>query len=99
MQVIAHKRMTFHRADVKPHPRTGENMHLIHESHTVVPSVVPQEVPNWIKDDGLFELAVEDGSLIPVAVLAKPEKQDKKAAKQQQQQTGLPAMGWGAKAN
>lgn len=95
MQVIANKRLQFHRSEVIEHPKSKENYHIIHESFTVTPSPAPQVVPDWIKQDGLFVLAVKDKSIIPVAVLVEDEEtkpESKSDAKDKGKDTGL--SGW-----
>ena len=67
MQVIAKRKMQFIRAAVAENPITKEKVQNVLETFTLqfLPTEI-QSAPDWIKEDGLFELAVADGDLIVV---------------------------------
>lgn len=61
MQIICSKRFLF------THPKTQQ--HLI-----VAPSPLPQEVPDWITKERLFDLASGEGSIQVVTFVKTPAK-------------------------
>ena len=89
MQIICNKALQFLKTEIKPNQVTGENVAVHTDTFTVTPSTTPQVVPDWIKEDSLFELSVNSGTIIEVAVLSQPKKTVEEPAE----------LGWGASAN
>ena len=90
MQIICKKRLLFQDHEILINQTTNEKVALLKRSHLVTPSVNPQEVPDWIKDDDLFGMNVDDGAITVVRVLS--TSKPKTTAK-----ASIPDAGWGAK--
>jgi hypothetical protein len=74
MKIIAHKKFQFVRDEILTNTH-GELTQKILEQFTVSPNSTAQVVPDWIRDNDLYKLAVQDGaieSLEPVHA-AEPE--------------------------
>ena len=77
MQIIAKKRMDFVEHEITISPVSNEKVAKVIRKHSVSPGMKPVEVPDWIVNDDLFELAVSDRSVIVIG--STPEKQLKPA--------------------
>jgi hypothetical protein len=66
MQIVAKKRYQFNDYLYSIHPRNGEVIATLQHSFHVTPSLRPQLVPDWIRDDDLFDMGVADGSIVTV---------------------------------
>ncbi len=73
MQIITTKCFLFKDATIQDIVCTDANgvesitkTEVIHQSIRVNPSSFPQTVPDYVKDDPLFELAVNDGAIVVV---------------------------------
>jgi hypothetical protein len=66
MQIIVKKAFNFQDFEITVNPRNGEKVAKLLNSFKAFPSMRPQTVPDWIIDDGLFDMAVADGSLVVI---------------------------------
>ena len=69
MQIIVKKAFNFQQFEYSTNPRNGETVAKLLQSLKVFPSMRPQSVPDWIVNDGLFDLVVADGSLVTVGLI------------------------------
>lgn len=76
MQIISSRRLLFEKTryadeviDDKP---TSRKVHSVLESIIVSADTRPQIVPEWIKDEELYQICVDDRVLIEVTVSNKP---------------------------
>jgi len=69
MQIVVKKAFNFQQFDYSINPRNGETIAKLLQSFKVFPSMQPQTVPDWIVNDGLFDLAIADGSLVTVGLI------------------------------
>jgi hypothetical protein len=67
MKIIAKRAFQFIDGEIVPDIKTNELKRVIKAEFKVKPSVRPQDAPDWIKNDALFDLAVADGNLKVVA--------------------------------
>jgi hypothetical protein len=86
MQIICTKAFQFIQHDIVENPTTKEKVAVIKQTHKITPSSHPQIVPDWIRDDDLFDMGVADGSIIEVKVISEVPAKKTKEVKQ---------MGWG----
>jgi hypothetical protein len=68
MQVICTKRVHFNDYEYKKDPKTGDLVSNLKRELVVVPNRSPQEVPEWIKTDPLYDILEEDGTIMEVVV-------------------------------
>ena len=94
MQIICSKRLHFQDHEIIDNLITGEKMAILKQQFVVSPSVRPQEVPDWIKSDDLFNFSVEDGTITVVQVLSTSKTKGKLLA---EPKSASPTSGWGAK--
>jgi len=66
MQIVAKKRLLFKRSIIEEHPILHERLEKVFETFKVGPSMRVQQAPDWIIQDGLFALAVSDGSIVVI---------------------------------
>jgi len=78
MQILCKKAFVFCDTDIATDPKSGERVAVVRRKFQVSPKVTPQLVPDWIRNDGLFELAVQDGSITEVVVVSKMIDRDEK---------------------
>jgi hypothetical protein len=103
MQIICCKRLHFQDHEIVKNTKTDENVAVLKQQTTVAPSIHPQEVPDWIRNDDLFRLSVEDGAITVVQVLSVPKLKGKsgtvaKPSGEVVKKADEPAAsGWGAK--
>jgi hypothetical protein len=90
MQIICTKAFQFLQTEIKENPSTKESIAVIKQTFKITPSSRPQVVPDWIKEDELFDLGVKDGSITEVMIVSKNEAKPKKE---------VPQTGWGATAS
>jgi hypothetical protein len=69
MQIIVKKAFNFQDFEITVNPRNGEKVAKLLNSFKAFPSMRPQTVPDWIVNDGLFDMAVADGSLVVIGEL------------------------------
>lgn len=78
MQIISSKKLLFqdseYHDEIVDDKATGRKVHNVKASVTVEADPRPQIVPDWVKNDELFKLCVEDGSIIEVVGSSKPAK-------------------------
>jgi hypothetical protein len=88
MQIICKKAFLFQDTEIVKNPTSGENVAIVKRKIMVQPKVTPQTVPDWIRNDGLFELAIQDDSITEVVVVSKVINSQEKA--QPAEDTGTP---------
>jgi hypothetical protein len=70
MLIVAKKKFQFRKTTIVDNPNANpdrpEKMAQDETTFLVEPSFSPQPAPDWIKEDGLFELAIRDKSLVVV---------------------------------
>jgi hypothetical protein len=71
MQIICKKAFVFCDTEIAVNPQSNEKMAIVKRKIQINPSVNPQVAPDWIKTDGLYELAIQDGSITEVVVVSK----------------------------
>ncbi len=71
MQIISKKRLRFQNFEITVDPRSNEKVAKLVRSIEVAPSMRRQDVPDWIVNDDLFDLCVDDGSVIPIGEIPK----------------------------
>lgn len=79
MQIICKRAYVFCDTEIHDNPTTNEKMAVVKRKFAVSPNVNPQSVPDWIRNDGLFELAVQDGAITEVVVVSKMINSEEKA--------------------
>jgi hypothetical protein len=94
MQIICRKSFHFQQHEILDNTKTGEKVAIVKQEFRVYPSYVPQLVPDWIEENDLFQMAVDDDSITKVAVLSESKKDKAKKSNVAEPQT----MGWGASA-
>jgi len=94
MQIICRKKLHFQDHEIVHNTKTDEKVAIVKRQIVISPSINPQEVPDWIKNDDLFNLSVEDETITIVQVLSAPKK---KTAANASKQVESPISGWGAK--
>ena len=72
MQILCKKKLQFSDYDISINPLNGERIAKLVRSFIAGPSLRTIEAPDWIVNDDLFNLAIADGSLIPVGPI--PDK-------------------------
>ena len=102
MQIICKKRLHFQDHEIVLNTKTNENVAILKRQHTVAPSIHPQTVPDWIKDEELFRLSIEDGAITIVQVLSAPKTKGKEPKPSTEEVEKKPVeeaaqTGWGAK--
>ena len=94
MQIICRKKLHFQDHEIVHNSVTNEKTAILKRQTVVSPSVNPQEVPDWIKSDDLFNFSVEDGTITVVQVLSTSKTKGKLLA---EPKSASPTSGWGAK--
>jgi hypothetical protein len=98
MQIICKKKLHFQDHEIVDNLKTGEKVAVLKRQTLVSPSAIPQEVPDWIKNDDLFNLSVDDGVITVVNVLSTPKtKGTAKSAAKATATEDIQPSGWGAK--
>lgn len=72
MQIICKKKFQFTKSTITENA-SGQFVENVEERLIVSPSPNPQTVPDWIKQDKLFGLAVKDGAILQVATVVDAE--------------------------
>jgi hypothetical protein len=75
MQIICKKKLQFNDYNISVSPLNRERVAKLVRSFIAGPSLRTIEAPDWIVNDDLFNLAIADGSLIPVGTI--PDKRPK----------------------
>jgi hypothetical protein len=83
MQIVCKKRYQFIEHQITTHPRNGEQVAKVLRTFNVTPSLRPVEVPDWIRQNDLFDIAMADGSVIVIGEL--PVKKSKQPIPEPQQ--------------
>ena len=106
MQIICRKRLHFQEHEIVDNSKTGEKIAILKRQLVVSPSVHPQVVPDFVTNDDLFRLCVEDGTITIVRVLSTPKTKSKakvepasstEPAEAKETKEPDPNSGWGAK--
>lgn len=66
MQIICKKKLQFNDYEITINPRNKEKVAKLVRSFIASPSMRPQLVPEWVRQDDMFDLALADGSLVPI---------------------------------
>lgn len=74
MQITSERKLLFQLVDYKTDPKSKVINAHVKERVLVSPGPKPQIVPDWVKNDELFKLAVEDGTVSEVNVVERPAK-------------------------
>lgn len=78
MQIISSRRLLFqhieYHDEVVDGKETGRKVHNVKAKIIVNADTRPQVVPDWVKDDELFKVSVEDGTVLEITVAEKPVK-------------------------
>jgi hypothetical protein len=101
MQIICTKRLHFQEHEIVKNEKTDENVAIVKRSIIVAPSIHPQTVPDWIKNDDLFGLSEDDETIKVVNVLSTPKtkgnvKSPANLPVEEKREDEKPS-GWGAK--
>jgi hypothetical protein len=91
MQIICNRSFHFQQHEILENTKTGEKVAIVKQEFRVYPSYQPQVVPDWIEDEALFELALEDNSIQVIQIISEPKTKTKTIVEHIEQ------MGWGAK--
>lgn len=106
MQITSERKLLFQLVDYKTDPKTKEIRAHVKERVLVSPNPKPQIVPDWVRNDDLFKMALADGTVQEVNVVERPAAKAKAtapgvkvvvAAPVQVAQVvgiGVPAAGW-----
>ena len=73
MQIILRVKTQFFQRE-KTTDRDGNETLIVKNAVTLNPSGIPQNAPDWIINDPLFNLLVKDGSLIQVPTVEHAEE-------------------------
>lgn len=78
MQIISSKRLLFQEIEYTDETvdgvKTGRRVHNVKNKIIVNADTRPQIVPDWVKDDELFSVCVDDGSVMEITVNQTPRK-------------------------